>query len=163
MKLFFLFVFTATILNLNAQTTASINQVITLKSNINNIIIELNGNVIIKEYRGSRVLIETKVSIDNGSSSILNYWLNTEKRYSILIDSINNSTLKIYSEKRCGDYFRSSVTSGCYETDDSQNTKKGVTFYSKGDEVKCTENITYIVYMPSFIRRLDNGSISERL
>lgn len=161
MKKIFILTFSAICVNLSAQISSTAHQAFTLQDGTTNIILDLDGDVQIKERGGSRILVETTVSIDNGSPAILDYWINEEKRYETFMEVMAGGTVKIYTQKRKDIALRRSVSTETRGTDDKSagDTNDGDVYFSKGKEIKCTEKITYTVYIPSYMTAVNANGV----
>ncbi|WP_264790290.1 hypothetical protein [Aureispira anguillae] len=127
---FFAFVFSS---NLSAQATASANETITV-SNISTINLDLDSdNIEIKETKGSRVIIESHITLETINNTTLLEFLVNSGRYALKNEAdASTQTLTI--------------------------TRKKVSnvLLIKGEE--CKETVRYVVLVPASVKFVNTSS-----
>jgi cell division protein YceG involved in septum cleavage len=123
------FVFLSLPIVLSAQVSTSLNQSFRAES-AQSIVLQINSsNLEIKYIQGSRILVETKVSLSAGNSSLLDF-VAKEGRYNLVKEmNVNTKCLTLVPKK-------------------TQNL-----ILIKGKELQ--EHISYIIYIPKELAFID--------
>ena len=114
---------------LSAQVTTTLHQTI-LASGADEVSFALEGDIEIRETKGSRIIVETVISLESDNAALLDYLANSG-RYDILQSvSEAESMITLTSKERTN------------------------VIIIKGKE--CNEEIKYVVYLPEGIKNTEN-------